>query len=356
MPKMKKKGFLILVDIENKVQYGNGYHETQRALGWCLYNGIGTPQNYKKAFEYYTIAIYNGNKPAMSDLAAAYGDGNGCDKNSQKMFSLYEKSANAGSCLGMINVAMCYGYGDGVVRDWKKGKMWYEKARKQGCERKAEDYAIFDFEANSDVADEVVDDVVGDVVDEENNYGMDDYGDDHFDNGFNNQDVYEDPVPMEISIPIEVEERVPIIIEHDGEDEIRMENIVAASPPVIAVISPPLQHTSTTTYQRGQHVELFDNGKWWKGRIMNKRRRRTMSQTQHWVYDVESGSSFSMSQDAWTVYDVESKCLRISVVPMTSSRHRSTFCRQTRRNDTSNDSVVSIPPIPLPPMISHHLL
>ena len=234
--------------------------------------------------------------------------------------------------------------------------------------------------------------VVNDVMDDENNYGMDDYGDDHFDNGFDNQDVYEEPVPnvtkdsmvapmvvsMAVPLPVaEVEEQVPIVIEQDKienipsvsnsqveeeddeddeedeeEDEMEMENSVAASPPVIAVLLP-----STTTYQRGQRIELYDDGKWWKGRIMNKKKkkRKTTSQTQHWVYDVESGSSLSMSQDAWTVYDVEPECLRISVVPMPSSRHRSTFLgstRHKRKNDTQNDSVVSIQPIPLPPMLS----
>ena len=65
-------------------------------IGWLYYNGKGTAQDYKKAFEWWF------------------------------------KSANKGYWADQYNLGMCYENGYGCKKDTKKAKEWYRKAMEQG--------------------------------------------------------------------------------------------------------------------------------------------------------------------------------------------------------------------------------
>ena len=111
--------------------------------------------------------------------------------------------------------------------------------------------------------------------------------------------------------------------EDEMEMEMEMEDIVSAPQPNITV----------NIFQRGQRVELFDDGQWWKGTVAMKKKKRTRSQsTPHWVYDVKSSASQQEDHwsQAWKVYDVEPGNLRISITSMVHERNQ--FLGSSRRH------------------------
>jgi TPR repeat protein/glycosyltransferase involved in cell wall biosynthesis/predicted phosphodiesterase len=93
--------------------------------------GLGKPQSFKKAGEYYITAAELGNFEAMCDLGYMYSVGQGVEKDLAKSFYWYEKSANGGYLHSMRDVGQCYYFGLGTEIDYAEAVKWFEKASKQ---------------------------------------------------------------------------------------------------------------------------------------------------------------------------------------------------------------------------------
>jgi superfamily II DNA/RNA helicase len=149
-----------------------------------------------------------------------------------------------------------------------------------------------------------------------------------------------------------------------------------AAPPVNTappVVNDPIlneRDQGIVVYSLGQRVELFDDGKWWSGKILSRslkreecRSKRRKKTPKKYIYVIESCSNdcSSISQDAWTVYDVEPDHIRTSVPSLLTTLHNHQMLRNLSSNrrirseeeegceDKGSWAAEIIPPPPPPP-------
>ncbi|UZO07132.1 uncharacterized protein OCT59_027430 [Rhizophagus irregularis] len=108
------------------------YFEGLRKIGINNYNGIGTKQNYKKAYYYFQKAAEGGYKIAQFDLGSCYENGKGVKKNNRKAFKLYQKSAEQGLLGAQFKLGYCYNFGIGTEVDEIKAFELYKIAVEKG--------------------------------------------------------------------------------------------------------------------------------------------------------------------------------------------------------------------------------
>ena len=86
-------------------------------LGFCYNGGYGTPINYDKAFELYTLAHEKGNTTATTNLAYCYEHGKGTSINLNTAFELYKLAHEKCNINATANLARCYLQGICVSRN-----------------------------------------------------------------------------------------------------------------------------------------------------------------------------------------------------------------------------------------------
>jgi TPR repeat protein len=103
----------------------SGDMRCQNALG-CFYNkGIGTTQDFSKAFEWFQKSADQGFENALFNLSNCYRKGKGTDVNYTKSIELLRKLCDTGFIKGYNNLAICYMNGIGVEKDAKKAiELW----------------------------------------------------------------------------------------------------------------------------------------------------------------------------------------------------------------------------------------
>jgi TPR repeat protein/energy-coupling factor transporter ATP-binding protein EcfA2 len=101
-------------------------------LGWLYQNGWGVPQDYGKARGWYEKAANNGNPVAMSNLGWLYQNGWGVPQDYGKARGWFEKAADNGNAIAMNSVGWLYQNGWGAPQDYGKARAWYEKAADNG--------------------------------------------------------------------------------------------------------------------------------------------------------------------------------------------------------------------------------
>ncbi|PKB97497.1 kinase-like protein [Rhizophagus irregularis] len=108
------------------------YFEGLRQVGINNYNGVGTKQNYKKAFYYFQKAAEGGYKIAQFNLGSCYENGKGVKKNNRKAFKLYQKSAEQGFLGAQFKLGYCYSFGIGTEVNKIKAFELYKIAAENG--------------------------------------------------------------------------------------------------------------------------------------------------------------------------------------------------------------------------------
>jgi TPR repeat protein len=101
-------------------------------LGRCYDKGLGAPQDYTKAVEWYQKAAEQGHANAQNNLGNCYYYGNGVPQNYAKAVEWYQKAAEQGIAYAQFNLGNCYFNGDGVPQNYAKAVEWYQKAAEQG--------------------------------------------------------------------------------------------------------------------------------------------------------------------------------------------------------------------------------
>lgn len=140
-------------------------------LGVCYEYGVGTEENLKEAFKYYTLGAEAGFTSAKYRLGISYKFGIGTDENQVEAFTWLSKAAEEGNLYAEFYTAMmlldgegtnqdleqgiirltktaeseyaeaqfelgnCYLMGKGVAEDETKAMMWYQKASDNGHEK-----------------------------------------------------------------------------------------------------------------------------------------------------------------------------------------------------------------------------
>jgi TPR repeat protein len=115
-----------------QAQATQGITEAQTTLGHLYDNGLGVPQDYAKAAQWYEKAAVQGDMKAQYHLGALYENGRGVPQDHAKARLWREKAAEQGYALAQYNLGTMYKDGQGVPQNYAKARQWYEKAAAQG--------------------------------------------------------------------------------------------------------------------------------------------------------------------------------------------------------------------------------
>ena len=108
-----------------------GDAEAQSSLGYKYSKGEGVPQDYKKAFHWYTLAASQNDILAQVNLGFMYAEGQGVEQDYKKAFEWYTKAANQGEATAQYCLGLLYDEGHGVAQDYSQALKWYTKATDQ---------------------------------------------------------------------------------------------------------------------------------------------------------------------------------------------------------------------------------
>ena len=90
--------------------------------------GLGTEQDYEKAFEWFLKSAQEGNKFAQYSLANLYYYGNGVEKDLSQAFLWYRKSSEQGQPYASYAVAQMYDKGEYVSQSEETAQRYYKVA------------------------------------------------------------------------------------------------------------------------------------------------------------------------------------------------------------------------------------
>ena len=100
----------------------------QYRIGKMFCYGLGTEQNYQKAFEWFERSAKQKNKFAQFSLANLYYYGNGVEKDLSQAFLWYQRSSSQGQPYAAYSIAQMYRYGEYVTKDNDTAQRYYKQA------------------------------------------------------------------------------------------------------------------------------------------------------------------------------------------------------------------------------------
>ena len=103
--------------------------------------GLGTEQDYEKAFEWFLKSAQEGNKFAQYSLANLYYYGNGVEKDLSQAFWWYRKSSEQGQPYASYAVAQMYSKGEYVAENNETAQRYYKAALSGFLELESKDQA-----------------------------------------------------------------------------------------------------------------------------------------------------------------------------------------------------------------------
>ena len=116
---------------EKAASEGNGAAMTQ--LGYMYDAGMGVPQDYGRAREWYEKAIEaTGDPTASNNLGFIYETGHGVPQDYQLALKWYTRAEATGSTFAMNNLGRLYEAGRGVQQNYRQALEWYTKASAGG--------------------------------------------------------------------------------------------------------------------------------------------------------------------------------------------------------------------------------
>lgn len=101
-------------------------------LGALYLNGWGVERNIELALENYKMAAALGDEGAMNQIGFIFFGNDAIDANPEQAFYWFNEAAQKGSDVGMNNLAYCYQHGIGVKQDEEIAAEWYKKAAELG--------------------------------------------------------------------------------------------------------------------------------------------------------------------------------------------------------------------------------
>lgn len=104
-----------------------------KILGDLYLHGWGVTKNVQKAFDNYKMAAAFGDAVAMNQIGWLYqGNEEGFEADPEQAFYWYNESAKKGDDVGMFNVGWCYQNGFGVKKDDEIAAEWFKKSAELG--------------------------------------------------------------------------------------------------------------------------------------------------------------------------------------------------------------------------------
>ena len=100
----------------------------QYRIGKMFCYGLGTDQDYEKAFEWFERSANQKNKFAQFSLANLYYYGSGVEKDLSHAFLWYQRAASQGQPYAAYSIAQMYRYGEYVTKDNDTAQRYYKQA------------------------------------------------------------------------------------------------------------------------------------------------------------------------------------------------------------------------------------
>ena len=100
----------------------------QYRIGKMFCYGLGTEQDYEKAFEWFERLAKQKNKFAQFSLANLYYYGSGVEKDLSQAFLWYQRSSSQGQPYAAYSIAQMYRYGEYVTKDNDTAQRYYKQA------------------------------------------------------------------------------------------------------------------------------------------------------------------------------------------------------------------------------------
>jgi len=106
--------------------------QSQFYLAERYFFGIDGPQNYVKAFKWYTKSAEQGHSQAQCILGVMYHKGEGVSVKYADARKWFTKAAEQGHSQAQCNLGIMYYKGEGVSVEYAEAKKWFTKAAEQG--------------------------------------------------------------------------------------------------------------------------------------------------------------------------------------------------------------------------------
>ena len=100
----------------------------QYRIGKMFCYGLGTEQDYQKAFEWFERSAKQKNKFAQFSPANLYYYGGGVEKDLSQAFLWYQRSSSQGQPYAAYSIAQMYRYGEYVTKDNDTAQRYYKQA------------------------------------------------------------------------------------------------------------------------------------------------------------------------------------------------------------------------------------
>lgn len=117
----------------------------QYRIGKMFCYGLGTEQDYEKAFEWFERSAKQKNKFAQFSLANLYYYGSGVEKDLSLAFLWYQRSSSQGQPYAAYSIAQMYRYGEYVTKDNDTAQRYYKQALSGFLKIESDDMANDDF-------------------------------------------------------------------------------------------------------------------------------------------------------------------------------------------------------------------
>lgn len=124
-------------------QAGAGDAQAEFALGNRYFRGLGVPQNYGQALDWYHKSAAQSFAPAQNQLGAMYQHNLGVPHDYRLAAKYYESAAKQGYAPAECNLAGMFESGLSVKHDLKQAFQWYSKAAEQNYADAEEELGYF---------------------------------------------------------------------------------------------------------------------------------------------------------------------------------------------------------------------
>jgi uncharacterized protein len=125
-PQKKDGGTSDMATIREGASRGDA--ESQTKLGFLYDNGLGVPQDYAKARQWYEQAAAQGESYAQLNLGLLYDNGWGVPQDYAMARRWWELAAAQGNAAAQINLGLLYANGQGVPQNDVKAYIWWDLA------------------------------------------------------------------------------------------------------------------------------------------------------------------------------------------------------------------------------------
>ncbi|MBP3196434.1 MAG: SEL1-like repeat protein [Butyrivibrio sp.] len=101
-------------------------------LGSLYLNGWGVEKDVNKALENYKMAAAYGDETAMNQIGFIYMGNEGIDENPEQSLYWFNEASKKNSAVGMYNLGYCYKNGYGTETDVEQAAEWFKKSAELG--------------------------------------------------------------------------------------------------------------------------------------------------------------------------------------------------------------------------------